>query len=162
MADFEDATLVFTKIRNVSGAIYAASNAALMYIQLGDDARGIKELEKVARRAPGSIDMRAALAAVHWARGEEDVAEQYWSWACTQINSGQVEPNGSVLCAPAHPFPRDVQPWVCGELAIRCIAWCLVLSATGCWCTVGWVCAVTGAPVIVISSGSPPSGAGLR
>lgn len=74
----------------------ASNNAALMWIQLGDDERGIKEPEKVARRAPGSIDMRAALAAVHWSRGEEDIAEQYWSFACTKINSGQVQQGGRV------------------------------------------------------------------
>jgi hypothetical protein len=75
----------------------AASNAALMWAQLGDDERGIKELEKVARRAPGSIDMRAALAAMHWSRGEEDIAEQYWGWACSKINSGQIQQGGPVL-----------------------------------------------------------------
>ena len=44
----------------------------------------------MARRAPGSIDMRAAIAAMLWAAGEADKAEQEWSWACSKINSGQL------------------------------------------------------------------------
>ena len=47
-------------------SVYAASNAALLYAQLGDEDRAIKELQNVARKAGGSIDMRAALAAIHW------------------------------------------------------------------------------------------------
>ena len=51
----------------------------------------VQELQRVARRAPGSIDMRAATAAMLWAAEEEDKAEQEWSWACSKINSGQLQ-----------------------------------------------------------------------
>jgi hypothetical protein len=58
---------------------------------------GIQELRAVARRAPGSIDMRAAMAAIYWAAGEEEKAEEVWNWACSRINSGQLLPGGPVL-----------------------------------------------------------------
>eukprot|EP00250_Pteridium_aquilinum_P015651 c22681_g3_i2 orf=49-879(+) len=58
----------FQNAKELDGAIYAASNAALMRIQLGDEVKGMKELMGVARRAPASIDMRAALAALYWSQ----------------------------------------------------------------------------------------------
>jgi len=95
--DFVRSSEVFRKISNANGYVYAASNAALTYAQLGDDDRAIKEMKAVARRASGSIDMRAALAAMYWSRGDEKTAEEYWDWACTKINSGQLQENGPVL-----------------------------------------------------------------
>jgi hypothetical protein len=56
-----------------------------------------QELNAVARRAPGSIDTRAAVAALQWAAGNEERAEAQWSWACSKINSGQLVPGGPVL-----------------------------------------------------------------
>ena len=44
--------------------------------------------------------MRAALAAMHWARGEQIAAEKDWNWACEQINSGQVNPGRAVQSTP--------------------------------------------------------------
>lgn len=41
-ADFDAATNVFQKSRNLPGAIFAASNAALIHAQLGDDAKALK------------------------------------------------------------------------------------------------------------------------
>lgn len=52
----------------VSGAIFAASNAAIMLVQLGDEAGAVLEMQRIARRAPGSADMRAALAALYWSQ----------------------------------------------------------------------------------------------
>lgn len=51
------------------GAVFAASNAALMLAEL-EEAPGaaVREMQRVARRAPGSADMRAALAALYWAQ----------------------------------------------------------------------------------------------
>lgn len=49
----------------------AASNAALALVQQGDEAAAVREMQKTLRRAPGSADLRAALAAL------------YWSQACT-------------------------------------------------------------------------------
>lgn len=95
--DFARSAEVFRKISSISGTIYALSNAALMHAQLGNDDVAIREMKTVARRAPGSIDMRAALAAMYWSRGDEETAEEYWSWACTKINSGQMTENGPVL-----------------------------------------------------------------
>jgi Tfp pilus assembly protein PilF len=46
----------------------AASNAALALVQLGDDTAAVLEMRKASRRAPGSVDLRAALAAVYWAQ----------------------------------------------------------------------------------------------
>ena len=57
----------------------------------------MQELKAVARRAPGSIDMRAAIAAIYWAAGEEERAEDVWGWACSKINSGQLVEGGPVL-----------------------------------------------------------------
>ena len=41
--------------------------------------------------------MRAALAALYWAAGEEAKAEDTWGWACSKINSGQLVEGGPVL-----------------------------------------------------------------
>lgn len=80
----------FQKAKELDGAIYAAGNAALMRIQLGDEVKGMKELMGVARRAPASIDMRAALAALYWSQGLEQSAEEEWHFACENINAGGV------------------------------------------------------------------------
>jgi hypothetical protein len=57
----------------------------------------LQELSAVARRAPGSIDMRAAMAAIYWSAGDELKAEKTWNWACSRINSGQLVPGGPIL-----------------------------------------------------------------
>ncbi|KAH7315202.1 hypothetical protein KP509_21G039600 [Ceratopteris richardii] len=80
----------FQQAKELDGAIYAAGNAALMRIQLGDEVKGMKELMGVARRAPASIDMRAALAALYWSQGLEQAAEDEWHFTCDNINPGQV------------------------------------------------------------------------
>lgn len=51
-----------------AGAVVAASNAALALVQLGDEQAAIKEMQKASRRAPGSADLRAALAALYWSQ----------------------------------------------------------------------------------------------
>ena len=51
-----------------AGAVFAASNAALALAQLGDEGGATAEMQRVARRAPGSADMRAALAALYWSQ----------------------------------------------------------------------------------------------
>jgi hypothetical protein len=48
-----------------------ASNAALMLAEMGDLEGAEKEIKRIARRAPGSADMRVALAALLWRRGDE-------------------------------------------------------------------------------------------
>jgi hypothetical protein len=45
-------------------------------------------MQRVARRAPGSADMRAALAALYWSRGQQGAAEEQWDVACNQITVG--------------------------------------------------------------------------
>ena len=45
-----------------------ATNAALALVQLGDEPAAIKEMQKASRRAPGSADLRAALAALYWSQ----------------------------------------------------------------------------------------------
>ncbi len=62
----------------LDGAIYAASNAALMRAQLGDDAGAAADVAAVARRAPNSADARAAQAALLWALGKPEQAEEAW------------------------------------------------------------------------------------
>jgi tetratricopeptide (TPR) repeat protein len=95
--DYTRAAGIFQRSRNLSGAIYAQSNAALMLAELGRIDEAIEEMEKVKRRAAGSVDMRAALAALYWSRGEEQRAEDNWNWSCTAINSGQMVEGGPVL-----------------------------------------------------------------
>mmetsp|Transcript_31344 Transcript_31344/g.43483 ORF Transcript_31344/g.43483 Transcript_31344/m.43483 type:complete len:366 (-) Transcript_31344:67-1164(-) len=97
LADFESSAEVFAGLKNISGVIYARANAALMQAQLGDEDEAIRALKTVSRRGPANIDSRAALAAIYWSRGEEDVAEGYWNVACVSINSGQVMENGPIL-----------------------------------------------------------------
>lgn len=87
----------FQNSRNLSGAIYARSNAALMLAELGRDAEAMYEFEAVARRAAGSIDARAALAAMYWDAGNEANAEETWGWACDKINSGVLTEGGPAL-----------------------------------------------------------------
>ncbi|KAI3437946.1 hypothetical protein D9Q98_000390 [Chlorella vulgaris] len=72
----------------LDGAVFAASNAALMLAQLGDEPAAMKEMQDVARRAPGSVDMRAALAALYWKFGDEAAAEASWDFACNSITVG--------------------------------------------------------------------------
>eukprot|EP00891_Asterochloris_glomerata_P002907 jgi/Astpho2/2907/e_gw1.00050.290.1_t len=71
-----------------AGAVFASSNAALMLAQLGDEEAAVKEMQRIARRAPGSADMRAALAALYWHRGQQELAESEWEFACDKINVG--------------------------------------------------------------------------
>ena len=63
-----------------------ASNAALMLAELGDAAGAEAEMRRVGRRAPGSADMRVALAALLWRRGREAEAEEQWEFACNSIS----------------------------------------------------------------------------
>ena len=74
--------------QRLDGAIYAFSNASLMLAQLGQDDQATREMQSIARRAPGSVDMRAALAAQFWAAGQEDEAEAEWEFACSSIAVG--------------------------------------------------------------------------
>lgn len=46
------------------------------------------QFEKVARRAPGSSDTRAALAALYWRAGKYEQAEAQWQYACENITAG--------------------------------------------------------------------------
>mmetsp|Transcript_25049 Transcript_25049/g.82072 ORF Transcript_25049/g.82072 Transcript_25049/m.82072 type:complete len:346 (+) Transcript_25049:947-1984(+) len=97
LSDYEAARAVFQRSHNLSGSIYAQSNKGLMLVQVGREEEGERELRSVMRRAPGSIDTRAALAAIAYARGDLIEAEELWNWACTAINSGQLRENGPVL-----------------------------------------------------------------
>ena len=97
LTDYAESSRAFQRVHNLSGVIYADSNHALALAQLGRDEEATRQMEAVARRAAGSIDMRAALAAQLWATGREAEAEQQWGWACEQINSGQMLPGGPVL-----------------------------------------------------------------
>jgi hypothetical protein len=51
-------------------------------------------MQRVARRAPGSADMRAALAALYWSRGQQGAAEEQWEFACDQITVGAAAGGG--------------------------------------------------------------------
>lgn len=72
----------------LDGAIFSASNAALMLAQMGDEPGALAEIVRIARRAPGSADMRAAQAALFWASGQTEAAESAWNWACDAISVG--------------------------------------------------------------------------
>ena len=59
---------------SAAGAVFAASNAALMLAELEEaPSAAVLEMQKVARRAPGSADMRAALAALYWAQARQNL-----------------------------------------------------------------------------------------
>ena len=102
LESYRRAAETFQKSRNLSGAVYARSNAALMLAELGREDDAIAEFEAVARRAAGSIDARAALAAMRWSRGEVDEAETTWNWACEKINSGVLTEGGPALDAVSY------------------------------------------------------------
>ena len=63
-----------------------------------------KRMQDLARRAPGSADMRAALAAMYWSAGEQEKAEASWEFACNNIAVG---------CAKYEDFDwlRRVRRW---------------------------------------------------
>lgn len=77
-----------TTTQRLDGAIYAASNAALMLAQIGEEKAALKEFERISRRAPGSSDTRAALAALYWRNGQPQQAEDVWEFACNNISAG--------------------------------------------------------------------------
>ena len=75
--------------KRLDGSIFAFSNAALMDAQLGeDDSAVIKRLRDLSRRAPGSSDMRIALAVMYWTTGQDDKAETEFEFACNSIAVG--------------------------------------------------------------------------
>lgn len=74
--------------QRLDGAVFAASNAALAAVQLGREEVAVKEMQAVARRAPSSADMRAALAALYWSQGQQQAAEGQWEYACDSISVG--------------------------------------------------------------------------
>lgn len=74
--------------KRLYGQVYAASNAALMLAQLGDDGGATREMEVMLRKGPGSVDIRAALAAQYYADGRTNRAEEMWDAACTKIAVG--------------------------------------------------------------------------
>lgn len=97
LESYRQSAEVFQASRNLSGAIYAKSNAALVLAELGREEDSVYEFEAVARRAAGSIDARAALAAIYWSQGKASKAEQTWGWACDKINSGVLTEGGPAL-----------------------------------------------------------------
>jgi len=70
--------------QRLDGAVYASANAALAAAQLGDEEAAEREFRAVARRAPNSADMRAALAALLYSSGRIAEAEEQWEQACTR------------------------------------------------------------------------------
>lgn len=70
--------------QRLDGAIYATSNMALADAQLGDEARALKILEGLVRRAPNSADVRAAAAALYYGAGRFEDAEDAWERACSR------------------------------------------------------------------------------
>lgn len=74
--------------RRTDGEIFAASNAALMLAQDGSDKQALREMRNVARKAPNSVDIHAALAAMYWAAQMEEEAEDEWEFACERISVG--------------------------------------------------------------------------
>ena len=93
------------------------------HLRVVSDAPGVQlglpeaeqHMQAAARRAAGSIDMRAALASLSWARGDEQKAEELWGFACERINSGVQAPGGPSLdgCALYRDdtWVRTVRRW---------------------------------------------------
>lgn len=74
--------------RRLDGEVFAQTNASLMLVQYGNEREAIKEMKNVARKAPYSVDIHAALATMHWHLSEEEEAENQWQFACDRINTG--------------------------------------------------------------------------
>ena len=70
--------------QRLDGAVYASANAALAAAQLGNEEVAEREMRGVARRAPNSADMRAALAALLYGSGRVAEAEEQWEQACAR------------------------------------------------------------------------------
>jgi hypothetical protein len=91
-------------LARAEGGAWARSNAALARAQAGDTAGAAAEAAAVLRKFPGSVDMRAAAAALSWAAGDVAGAEESWDYACGRISTG---------CARYHSdeWVRRVRRW---------------------------------------------------
>lgn len=105
--------------RRLDGSIFAFSNAALMAAQLGDDDAALKEMKGIARRAPGSADMRAALAAMYWARGNTISAESEWEFACNSITVGCAKYEDMVWLETVRRWPPKMVTYMKDFLALK-------------------------------------------
>eukprot|EP00466_Bigelowiella_natans_P004485 jgi/Bigna1/141934/aug1.66_g16642 len=56
--------------------------------ELGEEQQALREMVAISRRGPGSVDIRAALAALYWHQGQDSDARQVWQYACERINAG--------------------------------------------------------------------------
>jgi tetratricopeptide (TPR) repeat protein len=70
------------------GASFAQANAALALTQLKNLSEARRELEDMARRAPGSVDQRVALAGLYYHDGRTQAAKEMWAYACEQSKAG--------------------------------------------------------------------------
>jgi hypothetical protein len=114
------------------GAVFAASNAALMLAELeAAPGAAVREMQRVARRAPGSADMRAALAALYWAQARRrPPPKPVPSSACARRCRRQAQSEGAGACrdlsasrAPASAHSRG-RAGVCVERAACACAEC--------------------------------------
>lgn len=74
--------------RRLDGEMFAMSNAALMLVEMNRDEEALREMRNVSRKAPGSVDIHAALAALYWHQKMEPEAEDEWEFACERISTG--------------------------------------------------------------------------
>lgn len=90
-----------------------ASNAALMLAEMGDAAGAEAEMRKVARRAPGSADMRIALAALLWRRGRDGEAEEQPATASASVELIMTERATRRLSLDISSAGANAAPWRC-------------------------------------------------
>lgn len=99
--------------------IYARSNAALVLAQLGDLRGAEKEARAISRKAPGNVDMRAALAALLYERGEVAEAERQWDFACNGITTGCAFYTDEQWLANVRRWPPQMTSLLADFLALR-------------------------------------------
>jgi hypothetical protein len=101
------------------GAAYARSNAALALAQSGDVGNAASEATRVLRKYPGSVDMRAAAAALAWAAGDVAGAEESWNYACERITTGCARYRDAAWVRDVRRWPRKPSDALAAFLALR-------------------------------------------
>lgn len=88
LSDYQEATDIFINDGEYRQAQISRANEALALYGAGEEEDAVKRMESVIKKDQGITDMHVALAAVYWERGEAAKAENRWSFACENIDSG--------------------------------------------------------------------------
>lgn len=86
--DYEAAAKIFIGQRDIDRYSDATANLALCQYELGNEERAVKLMNDVVRKNPGYGDMRVALAADAWSRGDYINSMNEFNFVCDRISTG--------------------------------------------------------------------------